>query len=267
MITERVSIKNRYGLKLVIQVDTPENPKNLVFIQPGQGGFIGQTHIAAFAEAFLANDFRVVRFDPTHSVGGSGGDIMDVTYDGYVEDLEDVINWARKQEWFQQPFALCGHSMGAQSTAWYAEQHSDEINCLAPIAPVVNYNLLMKTYDPEYLEDWQERGHVEITSHSKPGVIKKVGWGVNESLKKFDLLPNASRLTMPVLFMAGEFDRGCPYENQKILFDLMPSKNKRFVKIDDVEHSFRNNETREYDEKLNEVKNAISTWLHETVKT
>ena len=34
MKTERFEIKNRYGLKLVIQVDTPENPKNLVFIAP-----------------------------------------------------------------------------------------------------------------------------------------------------------------------------------------------------------------------------------------
>lgn len=257
---ERYSIKNRHGLKLVIQVDTPENPINLVFIAHGQGGFIEQKHIQAFTDAFLENNFRVVRFDATHSVGESEGNIMDVTYTGYIEDLEDVINWARTRPWFQQPFVLCGHSMGAQSTAWYAKNHADEVSAVAPLAPPVNYDLYVGTLDSEYMKDWQEKGYVEMTSRSKPGVVKKVGWAVNESLKKYDLLPEANKLTMPVLLMVGEYDEPAPYENQKILLDSIPSK-KKLVKIMDVEHSFRNNETSEYDEKLEEVKNIISDWL------
>ena len=263
MSTERAAIKNRYGLKLVIKVDTPENPKNLVFIQPGQGGFIEQVHISAFAEAFLENGFRTVRFDPTNSLGESGGDPQDVTYDNYLEDLEDVINWARTQPWFQQPFALCGHSMGAQSTAWYAEHHPQEVELLAPVAPPVHYGLWVKTLAPQTLKDWQEKGYKEDVSRSKPGVVKKIGWGVNESLKKFDLLPNADKLTMPAFFMAGEFDEPCPYKNQKVLFDLIPSKNKKFVEISDAEHSFRNNGTKEYGKELQEAKTALSAWLRD----
>ena len=119
---DKVTIKNRHGLKLVIGVDAPKDPKGLVFIAHGQGGSMAQVHIQAFGQAFFENDYRVVYFDATHSLGESEGDIIDVTYNNYVEDLEDVINWARTQDWYQQPFALCGQSMGAQSTAWYAEQ-------------------------------------------------------------------------------------------------------------------------------------------------
>jgi len=155
---QRLAIKNRHGLKLVIQVDEPAEPKHLVFIAHGQGGFIEQVHITAFAEAFLANNYRVVRFDATHAIGASGGDLEDVTYDSYIEDLEDVINWARAQDWFQQPFALCGHSMGAQSTAWYAEHHPEEISLLAPIAPTINFDLWMKTIAPDYVSKWQQLG-------------------------------------------------------------------------------------------------------------
>lgn len=263
MTIERAAIKNWYGLKLVLQVNTPKNPKNLVFIAHGQGGFIEQKHIQAFADAFLENNFRVVRFDATHSIGESEGDIMDVTYNNYVEDLEDVIEWARIQSWFQQPFALCGQSMGAQSTAWYAETHPEEVKYLAPIAPVVNYDLYIKTLDPDYKKKWQEKGYQDMTSRSKPGVIKRVGWAVNESLKKYDLLPNSNKLTMPVLFMVGEFDQPCPFRNQKVLFDVVPSKNKKFVKIDGAEHSFRNNDTGEYGQELQEAKEALSTWLHD----
>lgn len=263
MTTERIFIKNRHGLKLFIQVDSPANPKNLVFIAHGQGGSTKQNHIEAFSRAFLENDFRVVRFDATHSLGESEGDIFDVTYDSYLEDLEDVINWARAQDWFQQPFSLCGQSMGATSTAWYAQHHPEEIKYLAPIAPVVNYELRIKAMNPEYFKEWKEKGYKEEASRSMPGVIKRIGWGVNESLKKFDLLPLADRLTMPILFMSGEFDEPCPYENQKMLFDRIPSRNKKFVKIDNAEHSFRNYKTQEYGKELQEAEVALSTWLRD----
>jgi len=260
MKTERFEIKNRHGLKLVIKVDTPDSPKNLAFIAHGQGGSMIQVHIQAFGQAFLGNGYRVVYFDATHALGESEGDLIDVTYDNYIEDLEDVINWARTQDWFQQPFALCGQSMGAQSTAWYAEHHPDEIKLVAPIAPTVNFDLWMKTFDPNYIKNWRERGYKEELSRTL-GVMKKVGWGVAESLKKFDLLPGAGKLTMPVFFMAGEFDQPCPYENQKILFDNIPSKNKKFVKIAGAEHSFRNNDTQEYGSEVQEAKEALGSWL------
>jgi len=263
METQKTSIKNRRGLKLVIQVDTPDNPKNLVFIAHGQGGFMGQVHIQSYADIFLENNFRVVRFDATHSLGESEGDMIDVTYDSYVEDLEDVINWARSQAWFQEPFALCGHSMGAQSTAWYAEHHPQEVKLIAPIAPTINFDLWMNTLDPEFRKQWQKRGYKEEPSSSKPGVIGRVGWGVAESLKKFDLLTDAKNLTMPVLFMVGEFDEPCPYKNQKILFDQIPSKNKKFVKIANAQHSFRNYKTDKYGPEVQEAKAAMNNWLQQ----
>lgn len=259
-MSEKYSIKNRHGLKLVIQVDEPEKPTNLVFMAHGQGGCKEQDHIQAFTEAFLDNNYRVVRFDATHALGESEGDLFDVTYDSYIEDLEDVIAWAKTQTWFQSPFALCGQSMGAQSTAWYTENHPDEVSLLAPIAPTVNFELWYSSM-PEKNKAWQEQGHKEEVSRYRPGFIKKIGWQVAESLKQFDLLPNADKLKMPVFFMAGEFDDPCPYENQKILFDKIPSTNKKFVKIAAAEHSFRNAQTGEYGSELKEAKVELNKWL------
>jgi pimeloyl-ACP methyl ester carboxylesterase len=262
MKSERFEIKNKHGLKLVIQVDTPENPTNLVFIAHGQGGSMVQVHIQAFGQAFFENNFRAVYFDATHALGQSEGNLIDVTYDNYIEDLEDVISWTRTQSWFQQPFALCGQSMGAQSTAWYAEHHPNEIKLLAPIAPTVNFDLWISTMTPEYRKQWQERGYKEEMSRTL-GVMKRVGWGVAESLKKFDLIPDAGKLTMPVFFMAGEFDQPCPIENQLKLYDSIPSKNKKFVKIPGAEHSFRNKETQQYGREVQEAKAALSSWLQD----
>lgn len=261
MSPERFQIKNRHGLKLVIQVDTPENPKNLVFIAHGQGGHIEQKHIQAFADAFLENDFRVVRFDATHSIGESEGDIKDVTYTGFIEDLEDVINWARTQPWFQQPFALCGHSMGGTSTAWYAEKHPDEILCLAPISTAVNYGLYLPTMDDDFLKNWRRKGYYESPSNSKPGVVKKIGIQVLEDMKQYDLLVSADKLTMPVLLMAGENDQPTPYEHQKMLFNAILGHNKKLLKIANADHNFRG--SGDDTKKLEEVKNIISAWLRD----
>jgi pimeloyl-ACP methyl ester carboxylesterase len=221
-----------------------------------------QVHIQAFGQAFLENGYRVVYFDATHSLGQSEGDLIDVTYDSYIEDLEDVISWARTQVWFTQPFALCGQSMGAQSTAWYAERHPEEVSVLAPIAPTVNFDLWVSTLEPEFRKQWQERGYKEEMSRSL-GVKKRVGWGVAESLKKYDLLPGAGKLTMPVFFLAGEFDQPCPIENQMKFYELIPSKHKKFVKIAGAEHSLRNAKTQEYGKEVQEAKEALSSWLRE----
>jgi pimeloyl-ACP methyl ester carboxylesterase len=266
MTIEKISIKNRHSLKLVIQVDTPEHPKNLVFIAHGQGGYMGQNHIQAFADSFLENNFRVIRFDATHSIGESEGDIFDVTYTGYIEDLEDVINWSRTQNWFQTPFALCGHSMGGTSTAWYAETHPEEVLCLAPIALVPNfdmYNEFKKQNDPGFMEDWQVKGYFENESRSKPGLVKRVGWGVAEDLKKYDVVAGANKLTMPVLLMAGDNDDSTPYKHQEVLFEKIPSKDKQIIKIHDAQHSFWS-VSGNY-EPLNEVKAALSSWLRDLI--
>ncbi len=267
-MSDKYSTKNRHGLKLVIQVDKPDNPTNLAFIAHGQGGFKEQEHIQAFADVFLENKFRVVRFDATHSIGESEGDIMDVTYTSYIEDLEDVINWARTKEWFHQPFALCGHSMGGTSTAWYAQHHAEEILCVAPLAAVVNfevYDKFKKKQDPGFMEAWKEKGYFESESRSKPGVIKKVGWGVSEDLKKYDLLVDAKKLTMPVLLMAGDHDTSTPYEHQELLYEKIPSSNKKLVKIENADHGLWREGVG--DKKYDDAKSAINNWLKDLIDT
>ena len=264
MITERVSIKNRHGLKLVIQVDAPDNPKKLVFIAHGQGGFIEQVHIQAFADVFLENNFRVVRFDATNSIGESGGDMQDVTTTNYLEDLEDTIDWAKQQDWYQEPFALCGHSMGGMTTAFYASSHPEKVKLLAPLSTVLNHDLNMATRDPEFVKRWQKDGYFDSPSASKPGVIKRIGWGYVEDLEKYDLLKVANKLNMPVLLIVGKNDHGTPYEQQKMLFDAISHKNKKLFLIKDADHNYRGSGN--YDEKLNEVKNTLSTWLRD-IKT
>src|SRR3972149_12202676 len=95
---EKLFIKNRKGQKIAVLIEKPENPKGLAFVMHGLGGFKEQPHIPTFAEVFLENNYTVVRFDTTNSIGESEGKMEDVTITSFSEDLEDVISWAKSQE-------------------------------------------------------------------------------------------------------------------------------------------------------------------------
>ncbi|HCR55346.1 TPA: hypothetical protein DIV49_00070 [Candidatus Saccharibacteria bacterium] len=257
-------ISNRNGLKIAILVEGQKAKGKLVFIAHGQKGSMQQPHIQAFTDAFLANDYTVVRFDATHSLNKSEGELEDVTYDGYIADLEDVIAWAQDQEWFTQPFALCGHSMGAQSTAWYAEHHPEDVSLLLPMAPTISYDLWVNTRSAEEIDNWKAIGYQEVESQSM-GKSVRIGWQVNESLKKFDVLAHADKLTMPVLNIVGEFDEPCPPRNQEIFMNAIASDDKTLTILPGFQHSYRDADSMEYSDKLSQVMQAIDEWLRRHV--
>lgn len=256
------TITNRNGLKLVIKVDTPERATGLAFVAHGLTGTKDQVHIRAATEAFLDNGYRVISFDATHSIGESDGDVFDVTYDTYVSDLEDVIAWAKTQPWYIQPYTLCGHSMGAQSTTWYAENYPDEVAQLVALAPVVNYELYFSTMG-EKGDQWKARGYKEKKSSRMPHEILRIGWGVVESVKQFNILPLADQLSMPVLGVVGEMDEPCPLAHQRMFFDEIASKDKTLKVIPGAQHSYRNANTLEYGVEVEELKHVIHDWLAE----
>ncbi len=262
MPAEKFLIRNRHGLKLVIEVNTPDDPKQIVFIAHGQNGFKEQAHIQAFADAFLENNYIVLRFDATNSLGESEGDTMDVTYTSYLEDLEDVIDWAKTQDWYKEPFVLCGHSMGAQSTVWYAEQNPEKVLALAAMAPTINHQLYYPTIDPEERKLWQEQGYIEKESRSKPGVIARVGWGVVEDLKKYDILKQANKLRMPILDIVGEKDWPCPPKHQRQFAKAVGGNNFKLVVLPELDHNYRKGGVAS-EESMRNVKSILSEWLND----
>ncbi|MBT4335499.1 hypothetical protein HOD65_03435, partial [bacterium] len=112
MKLEKVIIKNRKGQGIVVLLEIAPDQKGLAFVMHGLGGYKEQPHVEVFAKAFLDNNYSVIRFDTTNTFGESDGNYEDATISNYYEDLEDVIEWAKNQEWYQEPFCLAGHSLG-----------------------------------------------------------------------------------------------------------------------------------------------------------
>lgn len=247
----KLFIKNRKGENLAVIVEEAPSQKGLTFVMHGLGGFKEQSHIETFANAFKEKGYTAVRFDTTNTFGESEGNYEKATTTNYYEDLEDVIEWAKEQKWYQEPFTLAGHSLGGICTALYAEKYPEKVKALAPISTVVSGAL---SAELEETEKWKKEGWRISESKSKPGVTKKLPWSHMEDRLKHDLLPNAGKLTMSVLMIVGELDDVTPARHQKILFDKLPGK-KEFHIIKGAEHSFREKEH------LEEIKEIFLKWI------
>lgn len=250
-------IENRHGKRIAVLVEIPERSRGLAFVMHGLGGFKEQDHIRTFAEAFMERGFTVVRFDVRNTIGESEGRYEDATVTSYYEDLEDVIAWARTQEWFQEPFALCGHSLGGLCTALYAEKHPSEVLALAPISTVISGTLNVeakKRADPVAFAEWERTGWQGKRSSAKPDVTLRLPWSFITDVMKYDLLPDAGKLTMPVLLMVGDQDTSTPPDQIRQLYDAI-SGPKAFHLIPGAPHTFRSPED------LVAVKAVLLEWI------
>jgi alpha-beta hydrolase superfamily lysophospholipase len=254
---EKIFIKNRKGENISVLIEKSSNAKGLVFIMHGLGGFKEQDHIATFADAFKEKEFTVVRFDTTNTLGESGGKYENATITNYYEDLEDVIKWAQEQEWYQEPFALSGHSLGGICSALYAEKYPRKVLALAPISTVVSGKLSVEAHKRDDAEDfakWEKTGWKEEESQSKPGIMKRLPWSHIADRLKYDLLPDASKLTMPVLLITGENDTSTPPDHIQILFEALPGPKECHI-IKNAPHTFRD------EEHLAEIKDLFLKWI------
>ena len=227
-------------------VEGEEKAGSLSFVMHGLGGDKTQPHIQVMAEVFLENSFSVVRFDTTNTFGESEGDYEDATVTNYYEDLEDVIEWSHTQGWYREPFWLVGHSLGGICTALYAEKSPEKVAGLAPISSTISGALSKQAgKHKEKMAEWERTGWREYESETVPGRIKRLKWSHMIDRLKYDLLPEAGKLTMPVLLIVGEDDKSTPPEHQRILLDALPG----------APHTFR-------DEKhLREVKQIFDSWI------
>jgi pimeloyl-ACP methyl ester carboxylesterase len=247
-------IKNRAGLKLSVEARILEPASGLAFLMHGLGSSKDRPHMQAFAQAFLEKGISVVLFDTTNSFGESDGDYSDATTTNYYSDLEDVIAWAASQDWYKEPFYICGHSLGGICSGLFAQKHPDKVKGLGLFSTVISGELSLQAHGASEIADWRSRGWLVKPSATMPGKIKRLRWSHMEDRLRYDLLPKASILSMPVLFIVGDKDETTPLLHQKILYDMLgPDKELHIIK--GAEHSFRD------PRHLAEIMKIVSGWL------
>jgi alpha-beta hydrolase superfamily lysophospholipase len=251
---EKIWVSNRHHQKLSVVVEQHPSAKGLVFIMHGMGGFKEQKSIRAYAEAFFEGGCTVVTFDTANTIGESEGTIEKASIVNYYSDLEDIILWAKKQRWYQTPFILVGHSLGGICVTVYAQKHPEEVRALAPTATVISGRLSKARHSQEKLDQWKKDGFRKVASNSKPGVISKIPWSSIVDLQAYDVLPDAHKLTMPVLGIVGDQDTSTPLAHQQMLINKVSGPKELHV-IKGAKHGF-------YEpHELAQVKKIISQWV------
>ena len=252
---QKLTIKNRKNQNIIVVVEQAEKQKGLAFVMHGNASNKDLAQIKTFTQVFKENGYTAIRFDTTNSSGESDGKIEDATFTNYYEDLEDVISWASKENFYQEPFILCGHSMGSMCVAYFAEKYLERVKALALISTVISGRLSEQTAEFKMIaKDWEEKGVREWTSLSMPGITKRLKWQHVLDKRKYDLLPEANNLNMPVLLIAGDRDDVTPLDQQKMLYEKLPGKKELHV-IKNAPHSFgKQNE-------LEEIYQTMDKWI------
>ncbi len=255
MSMEKLFIKNRKDWNIAVVLEEQKNPKGLAFVMHGLSGTKNEPHIETIASAFTEKEFTVVSFDTTNTIGESDGKLEDATLTNYYEDLEDVISWASSQKWYEEPFVLAGHSLGAISSALFAEKYPKKVKALAPISTVVAGRFTEETSDFKKIgKDWEKKGIREWESSSNLGLVKRLKWSHVEDRRKYDLLPNVDKLKMPVLMIVGSLDNVTPLEHQQLFYDKLSGEKELHV-INGSYHTFREREH------LDEIRQIFLNWI------
>jgi pimeloyl-ACP methyl ester carboxylesterase len=260
--TINTKIKNRHGLNISVLIEKPEQPKGMVFILHGFSSAKSRGHVSAIAQSALENGLTAIRFDATHSSGESDGKIELATVTSFAADLEDVITWTKKQEWYQEPFTLVGMSLGGLAVLEHTHTHPSEVKAIAPIGTVVSGDLSFEsyhTYKKEELEEWQKKGYIEMHNPSIPDEQIKLPWSHMEDRMRYDALSYAHKITVPSFMIVGSEDTSCPPEHQQMLHDALGSKQKELHIIKDMTHYWR------AEEHVALLKNYFDVWLKKII--
>lgn len=231
------NIKNRKGLNMAVRVNwSPERDK-CVFLEHGIGARKEYPHMLVMEEVFAEHGYNVINFDATNSLNASDSSEEGITFTGHYEDLEDVINWAKTQEIYKEPFSLAGQSLGAQAIVLFASKYPDKVNLLVPCAfPWLDGKI--EYHQNKRTKEILEKGYYDQVSKSTGRVLRINRNYIDDLLKYYfnDLVKNVKSKTYVI---CGLKDSEYHIENCKKLYDLLNCE-KEIHLLPEVPHDLAN---------------------------
>ncbi len=140
MHKQDLEFKNRNGKRILATVRTPVgDAKGTILLLHGLGGWKEQPLLVIIAEELCKHGYVVCAFDGADGAKGPDADFLNHTTTGYIEDLEDVVEYVTHADWFSGPLILAGHSMGGLASLHYTRTHPARVAKLIMIAPAVSW--------------------------------------------------------------------------------------------------------------------------------
>ncbi len=235
MIKE-IFIKNRKGLKMAVRLNLDSKRDKLVFLEHGLGARKEYPHMAVLEEVFASHGFNVVNLDATDSLNASEQSALGITTTGHYQDLEDVIEWAKAQSFYTEPFALAGQSLGAISAVKYAGQFPKKVNLLILCAfPYYNYNEQeLNSFAREIIKN----GFYDKVSKSTGRVLHMTTAYVDD-MKNIDLTEQIKNISADTHVLIGLADNEKHIKNSKALYEMLNCP-KQIYFLPNVPHDLAN---------------------------
>jgi uncharacterized protein len=232
-------------------------------------GFKGFAHWAFFpylARSLAAAGLTAVTFD--FSGSGIGPDresfteadaFAGNTFSREQEDIESVVDYARRMKIVGDRYGLFGHSRGGGMAIIYTASHASEVTSLVTWAAIGRTNW----WTPEEAIGWRQRGYSEITN-SRTGQTMRLDTSLLDDVElhgstKLNIDAAAAKIKVPWLIVHGTRDETVPSSDGERLHALSRSVS-RLRLIEGANHVFGAKHP------LDEIPRDLETVVRETVE-
>ena len=254
------------GLFIRGEVYRVEPAKGTVLVCHGFKGFAHWAFFPYLAKSLAQSGLTAVTFD--FSGSGIGPDresfsqleaFSGNTFSKEQDDIDYVVDYARRKKILHGRFGLFGHSRGGGMAIIYAAAQDSDVNSLVTWASIGRTNW----WTPEEAIIWRKRGYAEITN-SRTGQVLRLGTELLDDVEmhgatKLNIANAAAKIKVPWLIIHGTADETVPVAEAKRLHELSPTVSTLRL-IDGANHGFGATHP------LNEIPAALATVVKETVK-
>jgi len=263
---EAFEIPCKDGLSIRGEVYPAESSIGSVIVCHGFKGFAHWAFFPYVARSLAENGLTAITFD--FSGSGIGQDRESFTQlDAFAcntfsreqDDLDILVDYARRKKLINGKFGLFGHSRGGGMAIIYAAAEDSGVGSLVTWAAIGS----SCWWTPEAAVTWRKRGYAEITN-SRTGQILKLGTDLLDDVEmngktKLNIETAAAKIRVPWLIIHGTTDETVKRNQAERLHAVSPGVSTlRLIK--GASHSF------DAAHPLNKIPPVLEKVVLETVK-
>lgn len=226
---EAFEIPCKDGLSIRGEVYPAAPPRGTVILCHGFKGFAHWGFFPYIARTLAENGMTAITFD--FSGSGIGRDRESFTEPGAFagntltreqEDLENLVDYAKRRKLITGKFGLFGHSRGGGSAILFTSAADSEVGSLVTWAAISFPNRWSK----EDVLTWRRQGYAEVTN-SRTGQIMRLDTDLLEDVEmhgqtKLNIEAAAKKIKIPWLIVHGTADETVPSSEAERLHALSP---------------------------------------------
>ena len=230
------------GIAIHAKLEMPEGAPErcpLCIVQHGLTGHMEENHIMAVAKALREVGVATLRVE-MYGHGKSGGSFAKHTLLKWVDNMLDVIDYAKGLDWATDLY-LCGHSQGGLLTMLVAALRPDDLKAIIPMSPAIiiidsarKGSIFGIPFDPVHVPDRIWMGDPKLAEGGTPvpsfcGDYFRIAQHINvdEAIASY---------RGPVLLVHGTADEGVPVQDS--IDAAEKYENAQIVLLDGDDHGY-----------------------------